>query len=33
VFHTGQPLPVSATDEILQQIREEHDMANLGKGE
>jgi AbrB family looped-hinge helix DNA binding protein len=33
VFHTGQPLPASATDEILKQIREEHDMANLGKGE
>ena len=33
VFHTGQPLPASATDEMLQQIREEHDLANLGQGE
>ena len=33
VFHTGQPLPASATDEMLQQIREERDLANLGKGE
>jgi AbrB family looped-hinge helix DNA binding protein len=33
VFYAGQPLPVSATDEMLQQIREERDMANLGKGE
>jgi AbrB family looped-hinge helix DNA binding protein len=33
VFHTGQPLPVSSTDEMLQQIREERDLANLGQGE
>ena len=33
VFHSGQPLPASVTDEILQQIREERDLANLGKGE
>jgi len=33
VFHTGQPLPASATDEMLQQIREERDLANLGKDE
>jgi len=33
VFHTGQPLPASVTDEMLQKIREERDAANLGKGE
>jgi AbrB family looped-hinge helix DNA binding protein len=33
VFHSGQPLPASATDELLQLIREERDLANLGKGE
>ena len=33
VFHTGQALPASATDEVLQKIREERDMANLGKDE
>ncbi len=33
VFHSGQPLPASATDEMLQQIREERDLANLGKNE
>ncbi len=33
VFHTGQPLPASATDEMLQQIRDERDMTNFGKGE
>jgi AbrB family looped-hinge helix DNA binding protein len=31
VFHTGQPLPASTTHEVLQQIREERDLANLGK--
>jgi AbrB family looped-hinge helix DNA binding protein len=31
VFHTGQPLPASATDEALRQIREERDLANLGE--
>jgi AbrB family looped-hinge helix DNA binding protein len=33
VFHSGQPLPAAATDELLEQIREERDLANLGKGE
>lgn len=33
VFYTGKPMPASATDEILEQIREERDWANLGKGE
>jgi AbrB family looped-hinge helix DNA binding protein len=33
VFHSGQPLPASATDEMLQLIREERDVANLGKDE
>jgi AbrB family looped-hinge helix DNA binding protein len=33
VFHTGQPLSVSSTDETLQQIREKRDLANLGHGE
>lgn len=33
VVHTGHPLPASATDEMLQQIREERDLANLGRGE
>ena len=33
VFHTGQPLPASATDDMLRQIREERDSANLGKAE
>lgn len=32
VFHTGQPLPASTTDEMLQQIREDRDLANLGAG-
>ncbi|MGH9639673.1 MAG: AbrB/MazE/SpoVT family DNA-binding domain-containing protein [Bryobacteraceae bacterium] len=31
VFRTEQPLSASATDEMLQQIREERDLANLGK--
>ena len=29
VFHTGQPLPVSVSDSMLQQIRAERDLANL----
>jgi AbrB family looped-hinge helix DNA binding protein len=29
VFRTGQPLPASATDGVLSQIREERDLANL----
>ncbi len=33
VFRTGQPLPASATDEMLRQIREERDLANLGNSE
>jgi AbrB family looped-hinge helix DNA binding protein len=33
VFHSGRPLPASATDEMLQQMREERDLANLGSGE
>jgi AbrB family looped-hinge helix DNA binding protein len=32
VFYSGQPLHASAVDEMLQQIREERDLANLGKG-
>lgn len=32
VFHAGQPLPASATDDVLQQLREERDLVNLGKG-
>jgi hypothetical protein len=30
VFHSGQPLPASATGEMLQQIRAERDMSSLG---
>lgn len=33
VFHSGQPLHAAATDEMLRRIREERDLANLGKGE
>jgi AbrB family looped-hinge helix DNA binding protein len=33
VFHAGQPLPASVTDDVLQQIRGDRDLANLGKGE
>ena len=33
VFYTRQPLPASATDEVLQQLREERDLVNLGKVE
>jgi AbrB family looped-hinge helix DNA binding protein len=33
VFHSGQALPASATDEMLDQIRQERDMENLGKDE
>ena len=33
VFHAGPPLPASVTDEMLQRIREERDLANLGKDE
>ena len=31
VFRSGQALAASATDEVLRQIREERDVANLGK--
>jgi AbrB family looped-hinge helix DNA binding protein len=31
VFQTGQPLPASATDEMLRKIREDRDITNLGK--
>ncbi len=30
VLRTGEPLPSSSTDEMLQQIRKERDLANLG---
>ena len=30
VLQTGQPLPASATEEMLRRIREERHMANLG---
>jgi AbrB family looped-hinge helix DNA binding protein len=33
VFHTGQSLSASATEEMLEAIREERDNTNLGKGE
>lgn len=33
VFHSGQPLPASATDEMLASIRGERDLANLGTRE
>ena len=33
VFRAGQPLSVSATDEVLRQIREQRDHSNIGKGE
>jgi AbrB family looped-hinge helix DNA binding protein len=33
VFRVGQPLPASATDTMLLQIRAERDQANLGGGE
>jgi AbrB family looped-hinge helix DNA binding protein len=32
VLHTGEPLPASATDDLLRQIREERDLTNLGDG-
>jgi hypothetical protein len=31
VLYTGDPLPASATDEVLQQLREECDLASRGK--
>lgn len=33
VFRSGQPLPLAATDGVLQQQRDERDLANLGSGE
>jgi AbrB family looped-hinge helix DNA binding protein len=33
VFYSDEPLPPYVTDEMLQQIREERDLANLGKDE
>ena len=33
VFHSGHPLPASATDDMLRLIRADRDLANLGKGE
>ena len=33
VFYTGRPLSLSATNDMLQQIREERDRANLGERE
>jgi AbrB family looped-hinge helix DNA binding protein len=30
VFHAGQPLLASATDKLLQQVREDRDIDNLG---
>ena len=30
VLSSGKPMPASMTDDLLQQIREERDMANLG---
>ncbi len=32
VLHTGEPLSASATDDVLRQIREERDLANLSDG-
>jgi len=32
VFHSGEPLPASATDEMLELTREERDAVNFGKG-
>jgi AbrB family looped-hinge helix DNA binding protein len=32
VLYTGEPLPASTTDDLLSQIREERDLANLGDG-
>ena len=30
VFYGGQPLPACATDDVLQQVRGERDLANVG---
>ncbi len=31
VFHSGQPLSASATDEMVRQLREERDSTQLGR--
>ena len=31
VFYGGQPLPASVTNDVLQQVRGERDLANVGK--
>ena len=33
VFYSGEPLSASATDQILEQIRRDRDLENLGSGE
>jgi AbrB family looped-hinge helix DNA binding protein len=33
VFYTGQPLAASATDEMVERLREERDLKMLGAGE
>lgn len=33
VLHTGHPLPTTTTDQLLQRIREERDLSNLGNEE
>ncbi len=33
VFYSGQSLSASAADQVLEQIREERDLANLGVDE
>jgi AbrB family looped-hinge helix DNA binding protein len=33
VFHAGHPLSTSTTDDMLEKIREERDLVNLGKSE
>lgn len=32
VFRTGEPLSAEATDEMIQRVREERDLSNLGPG-
>jgi len=32
VFRSGQPLDVSITDTVLEQLRAERDLASLGEG-
>jgi AbrB family looped-hinge helix DNA binding protein len=33
VLHTGQPLSASTTDTVLEQVRQNRDLANLGSRE